>query len=447
MEIYSYQNPGTKIPKDNLTNPVFIDRSRHLEHLRCPMKRYWSYHAGPHKLGFDSPKKYDDLAVGTAVHLGMEVAMQTWFTSAQENEPIDIRELALMAYDVAQNSFLTSALEGLTISGDPLMAELNPEMYRELSLEQAALAATLAGAGVAVWLPQIMASYDLISTEQEINWLLPRYGVDDIVMMSRPDAILKRKSDGRIFVVSYKTSKSFQPSDLDRLRVDLQALTEMASVYSQGLDVSGCLYAYFIKGPRRQSSFGDEIQTYSRYTSGWLRPWIDPRSISPQFKTRYESLPDPLTGRKTRLNKDHVQLSFTSDSGSLASFEALGVTHRQFFEELLDGEFDEENGGNPLEFVIAAPDPILRPTIQMDRIIHQISQVENDILHRLDKVALKSNLSPLDIFTLNSSSCFDYQRACRWLGVCWEGQTIDSLFINGKIVARVPNHSQEVEDE
>lgn len=446
MQIYDYLDPNLEVSKSDLEDPVFIDRSRHIEQLRCPTKRYWSYHAGPHKLGFDSPKKYDDLAVGTAVHLGMEVAMQTWFACTQAGEPIDIRELAMLAYDIAEHSFLTAASSGLTISGDALMAELNPEMYRELSLEQAALSGTLAGAGVAVWLPQIMADYDLLSTEQEINWLLPRSGPRDIVMMSRPDAILQRKADGKIFVVSYKTTKTFQPSDFDRLRVDLQALTEMAAVYSKGLDVSGCLYAYFIKGPRRQSSFGDEIQTYSRYTSGWLRPWVDPRSISPQFKTRYESLPDPLTGRKTRLNKDHVQLSFTTDSGSLASFEAMGLSHRWFFEQLLNGEYDEENGGNPLEFVIAAPDPILRPFDQMDRAVRQIARIEGKVKQTLVNIE-STGCNPLLALDQNSSSCYDYQRPCRWLGVCWEGQTIENLFINEKIIARVPNHSQEVEDE
>lgn len=440
MKVWQYVldgSPGGEVVE--VDRPCLTDRSRYVTTLACKQKRWLEYHAGPANIGFGPKATYDDLALGSAVHLGMEAAMQAWHRSTLCGEQMDDRELAIAAYDVADYAFRDSAKSGLVMAGDPHMALLNPELYAELLEEQAALAGTLAGAGVAVWLPQIIEDYDLIQTEMEINWTWD----GQVVMMSRPDAVLRRKRDGKIFVVSYKTTKTFYPSDLDRLSYDIQALTEMAAVTATGLPAEGVLYAYFIKGTRKKVTDGE--LNYSRYNSGLLRPWVDSRQLQPILRTRYESLPDPITGRKSRLGPNYDQLSYTEAVGPV-TFSQYGLTPRDYFVRILDGEFDEEHGGSALQSLIAAPEAILRPWEQMDRIVRQFTA---------DEHAWMEGLSQLEGDTwyrqaqMNPSACHSYNRNCQWVGACWGSGSskIIELFNAGRIGIRTPNHSQEGDDE
>lgn len=55
---------------------VWADRSRAIDHTRCPRLRHLRYHSGPSGMGMESARKDLPLAVGGAVHSGIEVLLR-----------------------------------------------------------------------------------------------------------------------------------------------------------------------------------------------------------------------------------------------------------------------------------------------------------------------------------------------------------------------------------
>lgn len=114
--------------------------------------------------------------------------------------------------------------------------------------EQAALIEAFGWAYERVRLPHLLAEYEVVSIEQEEFTLLS----GDVGQASRADAVLRRRSDGLLFVYQFKTSGN--PGDArweQSFQVDMQMMTETLAVERRiGERVWGVLIDAFDKGQR-----------------------------------------------------------------------------------------------------------------------------------------------------------------------------------------------------
>ena len=448
MEVYDYTYPGTTA---EVENPHFTERSRYVRGLQCSRARYFEYEAGPAKLGFSSNATYDDLVLGSAVHEGMEYVMLMAKVLQDNNQPIDYSIVAKAGSERAISFFRDEAEKGIVIGGMPDLHQLEPSLYEELVNEQAYLAGFLAAAAAIEWLPTIISEYDIISTEQEISWRLSE-GAVDVVMMSRPDAVIRRRADNKLFVVSYKTTKQFYPSDVVKLQSDIQALTEMAAVYAKtGEMPEGCIYLYFLKGSRRKKE-NDEGASVPVYSNTMVRPYVSSltQANKPEdFRLQFETF-NFETGKKSRLGRDWQTAPFWHY-----------IAPSTWLDWLIDGSFESSQYlDEPLfQKFIAAPDPVHRSDYQIHRMVNLILNDEVKRYRKLENwydrsaqdqdLELRSPTFQRDfdaIWPVNPTGCFLYNRPCAWHNVCWGDDSIRARVAAERINVRSPNHEQELED-
>lgn len=262
---------------------VYTDRSRILTGQSCPMKRYLQYHVLG--TGVESTYTSEDLLVGSATHAGLEVLLGAYLSDAKP-ETYEGVDLVSVAAETAKAYMLSEAVKGVSIQDQDWQGETPPEVAQLLIEEQANLAYALVWTFGRRRLASLLERYEVVAVEPEICWLVgwtePRTtevkirGVEiftdpvAIVMMSRPDAILRSREDGKLWTVSWKTSKRFDQEYLEKLQIDVQGITEGLAVQAMyGEEVGGSFYGYFLKGDKQ---FDAEIGM-KRYTSPLIRPY------------------------------------------------------------------------------------------------------------------------------------------------------------------------------
>ena len=113
--------------------------------------------------------------------------------------------------------------------------------------EQSAYIEAVTHAFARVRLPHWQKEYDLIECEQEDRVPLS----DDVTLAVRADAIVRRKADGRMFVVNFKTVGSADERWMRQWEVDMQLMTELlAAERRHGGEFGGVIIEGIVKGAR-----------------------------------------------------------------------------------------------------------------------------------------------------------------------------------------------------
>lgn len=411
------------------------DRSRINLGKVCPRKRYLSYHSGPLGKGVEAARQGEDLALGTAVHWGLERLLLS-----DLSEP----DLVRMGAEAALLQFRELAREGIDVQGDDFIWQVAPEAAQLLVDEQAAIAQGLVYAFGARQLEPLIAQYEVVSLEEEINWLLTESSQDETsrfgVFMSRPDAILRHRANGKLYVVSYKTAKKFEDDTIGRLECDPQRFTEGLAVQARyGEEIAGVLYFYLLKG----NKWKDKDLGYKRYTSWLVRPWVNEQSaiggLQPSnFAMEYEWF-SPEDGKTHRLGKGWRRCDV---------WRELDDGMAQWLEWLDQGLVQPEMGRDWLRELVVDPVPVAWDAGQAERWLRGTRMSETQWIEKAEMSRDMNSPEMIDIaFPLYEHSCFNFKRPCGMLPICWRGETVEQAIASGRMKIRSFNHPQEAGEE
>lgn len=196
----------------------------------CNRRRYWEYEApsGPDgQKGWERRRLALPLATGSYVHKVVEGLLKG-------TEPAE----AILA---AKTAYLAEAISR-EVEGE------QETLQSRLVQEQAALIEAIGWGWHRTRLHRLLEEYEVVDVEREEQTELAH----DVVLLSRSDAVLRRRSDGRLFVYNPKTAAN--PSDrrwIANWEVDMQLMTEVLAVERRlGERVYGVLIEGFDKGAR-----------------------------------------------------------------------------------------------------------------------------------------------------------------------------------------------------
>lgn len=251
-----------------MTQRIYIDRSRIITRERCPRRRFLEYHQDG--MGIQPSRTPLAIAVGGAVHSGLAVLLQRSQMATLEDEAvtaalaefsqhqaaieIDTGELAAMqptvAADVFQRQVITQAAElgmdAAAVAGlarDPAAAR--SEFDRYLFAEQSALVEALVRAYSRRRLQPLLSQFEVLEVEREGSWMLscwdagketvhpsPLYQPDEYELwfMSRPDALLRERQTNELYLLSYKTTATWDVRKARDIEHDMQGLSEGVEV-------------------------------------------------------------------------------------------------------------------------------------------------------------------------------------------------------------------------
>lgn len=406
-----------------------VSRSQILLGQTCQAKREFSYHWGGR--GVETTFANDDLALGTAVHAGLESLLKSLLLGEVSSGGV------VEAAEIARQSMIKACEQGLEVqSGSPFA--LLPETAALLAEEQANLAYALVWTFGQRQLPAVLDKFNAVEIEPEICWLLgfSSSGIETvgdlanypeekaIVMMSRPDAILRNRMSGQLWTASWKTAKRLDATAIERLEYDVQTWTEGLAVQAKyGEASSGAFYSYFLKGDR---PFDAKIGA-KRYVSPLVRPYcLDIGVDGPQYRAVGKWIDG--AGKERRLG---------AGWGRLDIWKTLDMP--EWLKLLDSGSIQPEAGRDWLAEAVVVPDSRPFNSAHAERWRRKALQQEGDWVSILRGERFAAQ---------DETGCHAYNRKCTFYGVCWRGEMIeDQIASGGKRLRTVSNHPIEFGEE
>ena len=177
-------------------------RTAAVTYQRCPRKRFIAYDWQGR--GVVPKKRHLALTVGLSTHEGLAHLLMLAKTLGRHPTRAEAREPILAA---RQDLLDVAKTNGIIVDDDGLVNE------NTLAREQASLIEGMLWAYWYYQLPRLLADYEILEAEIEDGMVLALIdtvaGPKKVYWQSRADALLRHRSSGELFVMSFKTAKDF----------------------------------------------------------------------------------------------------------------------------------------------------------------------------------------------------------------------------------------------
>lgn len=393
---------------------ITTSRSAVSAYQACPRKRYLGYEAanGTDTPGWERRKHALPLATGIYVHEGLEKLLGgASATSAAEDAQASYR---------AEVEARGLAVEDGT--DEALVIE-----------EQAAHVQALVLAWARVRWPRWQDEYELVEVEQEDRVALS----DDVTLACRSDAIVRRKLDGRLFIINFKTVGQADDRWLRQWEVDMQLMTELlAAEHRYGQEFGGVIIEGLVKGARvavdqwlkevRGDDAKDRVALYidrSRLLYGYK---CDANPPLTPLQYAWEGTTKKGWYKFRTWREDFWQQGLSTATQKMSSLE---YWINWLPEEVVESQF------------VVVP-PIYRDRLRIDSKVRQITAMERRIAEGVERLQLEPHSKPelLDeYFPTNEHSC-TYPSRCAMYEACYEGNVAEDMLGSGLYLPRVDHH-------
>jgi hypothetical protein len=343
---------------------IRVSRSAIADRQLCEQRRWWGYHAGGR--GFSPVVEPTSLAIGNQVH-DLMARVMGWVMAG-----------------------------GLPVAIPALIA--HADAWVEPTDEQL-LAFALALGWCHHRLPEILEEYEVVSAEEEWSWDL----AEGLTLPLRMDAILRRRADGLLVTIDFKTVNAPNPDWAAKFATDLQTLFYTAALEDVMGEVGGIQYEGMVKGRRDLWKTGDDAGEHG-YGSVLVSPYWDPKTSALTGVYR-----NGLTRRKLR---------------SVEAVEKWVEVLRTSQPEVLANQFPTV--------------PLFMPSKAVrDSVFPAIVRKEREFAARL------AGATPTT-FERTPSAClaFGKDHPCPMKELCWGGGGEDPL-ATGMFVVHVDHHAEE----
>ena len=194
---------------------AFLDRTRRVRDDDCQRARYWSTEFNGR--GVEPTASAYELSYGIIVHDALDTIV------AGKGSAVEVSQQA--ARDLA--------------------AKMDPTVPPTRLTEQMTLIeAQLLGFFCSSAWKQLLEEYEVISTEVEVI-----YEWDGLRLAAKPDLLLKRRDDGTIWYVEYKTTKWIDDQWFKQWPKAVQLMAGALGVkQTLGLEIEGCIIQALYKG-------------------------------------------------------------------------------------------------------------------------------------------------------------------------------------------------------
>ena len=453
---------------------LYVDRSRYKEGLgHCMMKRFLGYHAygtGIQHVGTTVP-----LATGTYVHLPIEhIAKYCQKIQQEEPEivPIDIYNSVINSGTVRKSieEAINLYIKEVDETGLKDLTEFPEDVDNQVT-EQCSLVGGLTWVWVKKCLPWVLESYDIVAVEQEFEYVIAcTCGLEDIgevndheargccgvVLMTRPDLILRHKMTGQLVYVELKTG-----ADVKNYNYAMQyednvqfALGAVAASKVLGEEVSE-LYVHALHKGKRDREYNQTTKEYTgpkRQNSPFCYAFYkeaQPPMLPDDLRPGYWN-PDPLTGGRwgATQKKGYNKLP-TWDIPFIDKPD--GMPHYEHVVNKLEA-LDGDELANHVKFI----GPISNPEFLTDKLLIEMAAEERRWAERIDYLqdqldAAGGNVADPDyLYALaqvipRSWECYKYGGWCEYQTVCFQKEGWEDPIQLDKYARRTPNHPIEIQ--
>jgi len=398
------------------------DRSRIIAYQTCPRQRFYAYHLNG--TGLQRIRKSLPLQFGSAFHVGSQ-----WLLTQK-----DIEYAVLEAKTFLEAQFSAHAVGFDNELPDDAQKALEYGQQEQMALAEALLRAWWAYEG-----ESFLQNFEVIEVEKEGRAILNSatrlhsYELmheveernDALTLLLRPDALIRDRASGDLYIVSWKTCATFTKRTVDQCRHDMQSMSEVWGVESTFGEpphdhcVEGVLYKFIVKGRRTKDDWDGLYKQDSHLIYGWRKlgaaaedaewswryAWTDPEDVNPK------------TGRAVnhKLGKGWMKVPIWREYPG-------GV--KQWIADIASGSVFPRH--------MDALGAVFPQALPVERRADEVESWKRQIIHQETQISMKAEAveySPtpkiketmLDIhFPQSTHSCHSYS-GCPFIPVCWEG--------------------------
>src|SRR5208283_5175065 len=277
----------------------YFDRSRMEVSHNCPRREYWEYYFDGK--GLQPVKLNQHLAFGGAVHEAIACILEVckYADGVASSEAIRFRtqvaqEALRMSFTKAQG-FQSEAITEMGFDGE--MVQVTQDQTWLIDHYCDLLEGLVVG-WCLVRLPALMQEYRVVQVETEEQLHL----APELVFNSRPDAILERRTDGALVILSLKTVSQVNQMWLENFKTDQQTISEVLPVEARlGREVAGVQVEGLVKGKQTYDwpvGSKDHFQHSSPLVWGYC---IEAGGLDLEWKSQYTWVDE--AGNNRRLGK------------------------------------------------------------------------------------------------------------------------------------------------
>ena len=226
----------------------YFDRSRTEIDHRCPRRLYWEYYFDGK--GLQPIKLNQHLAFGGAVH---SCIARILLYCKSYDTLLDMEQVGA-AVRIAQRELREEFTQAKGFQSESILEEGFDGQLVQVTQDQQWLIdhyCDLLEGLVVGWclvrLPLLMQQYRVVQVETEERLQLS----PELMFLSRPDAILERRTDGALVILSLKTVSQVNQMWLENFKTDQQTISEVLPVeFRTGKEVAGVQVEGLTKGPQ-----------------------------------------------------------------------------------------------------------------------------------------------------------------------------------------------------
>lgn len=444
---------GGKDVTNSVAVPIDLwltDRSRYLVGLQhCQYRRFLEYHSGAN--GYGIRRKSEAMPLVTGIHVHEALA-----------------QLLCYKPDVINRGMVREIIADTVAKYDALLKQrgfADPEEGTDQDFvrrEQMALIAGMVWGWYRVAYQDFVTRYEVVRVEWEETYVAGcGCGLGDgvgepqdhaargcaakggIVIMSRPDVIVKDRLTGRVENIDFKTQayEPFLPEWTDNVQM---ALSGLGAERSLGTLLSNYNIHFLMKGARK-SDWDDYAEDYSgpkRQQSPLIYGWYDmgsppirPASWKPS-RVYYDDVPSKWQAQR---HAEPGPMGFRHTLGKDYSKTPVWINAGPGVEEWVMDVLDEETVKGEYRLI----GPFDRPTRLMDDVVPTIVEHERENIEKL--YAVREGHNPKHLFP-QSWQCYRFKKPCPFLEVCKNPDTTGADPIgSGLYIPRRPHHMLEME--
>lgn len=438
-----------------------VDRSRFSTSWgRCQRLRFLQYHSGN---GFGIHRKAQalPLATGIQVHKILEGLFKLGVAGSPEEVRVKQRKVIVDAVEGYKAEALAS---GILQLAQETNSEGGDAAQRQVIEEQAALIEGLGWAAVRVFVPKVLQEYEVVSVEQEEEYVLEcdcglgeGVGTGDehqakecggIVLMSRPDLILRHKVSRQLIYVEFKTSGdvgnyNWREQFEDNVQL---ALGVVGAEKRLGEEIPSCMVVGFNKGWRKKG-YDKENKGYTgakkqdSFFCYVYRKEANPPHWEEEIATSYTYVDQDGKNRQRTETKGWEKVPVWECEFAAKPME---WTKMEYFVHWIE----EEEVQSQVQFV----GPLPTPRYLVKDLLEALGAEEKRWTERLFAVWEAQGkgeaefAKALNVYVPQTWECYRWGKKCQMLGVCRKDE--DPYGEDGKLKEgwqnRRPHHDREI---
>lgn len=419
-----------------ITDAYLVDRTRIvLGRTGCMRARYREYHSGPTGYGIRRKASSLPLVTGNQVHRVTEQLVRKWAENPSDQA---VRNLIRNEADAYRRKVAKKGLLEIPELTDEVRADL-----KRVVEEQASLIEAMGWALHRVWLPELLAEWEPVLIEEELTFPL---GPPGVILMNRPDFVMRRRIDGALAQFEWKTVGGWLNLPAWRKQWETSPqlmLTKSCIERRLGQPVSFAYLFAMDKGKRSEEKATGQLKQWTHFLYAYHRE-ANPPMWGEDWQLHYEWT-GAEDGKSHRLGKGYTRVAtYQFGFGGLPE----GMTSTEFWMRAIEvGEIQQ------MREVLGPYD--FQPW-QQEALLRGVAADEVDWIRRLGDIweagekvgwdeAHPDFQAVLDERVPQSWNCHQYGKDCPFLPICKREPGMEAPHADERFELRRPHHEPEIQ--